>query len=403
MNLLFVADGRSPTTQSWISNVLKDGHRVSLISTYPCQELPGVAEIHVIPVAFSALTAKQAGATGIPVRSNPIKPMIRVMRPNLLQLRYLLGPMTIPFYRGRFLEIIDRIGPQLIHALRIPFEGMLAAAAPQKYPLIVSIWGNDLTLHAQGSYRMGRNTLDTLSRADGLMADAARDIRLAKTWGFDGHRPSLIAPGCGGIDLDQIEKARVSSPKHLIECIPLNRKLIVNPRGLRPGSLRTDVFFEAARIVSSHHPEVCFLCPAMAGQPEAEQIVKTHALEQTVMLLPTLPQPELWWLFSHADVVVSPGEHDGVPNSLLEAIASGCYPIVGDIESLREWITPGINGLLYPPSDAIALAESILLILDNPNRRFEAARYNHRLIRERADLATIRRNVTSFYRLVAGR
>lgn len=399
MNLLFVADGRSPTARSWITNVQKDGHQVSLISTYPCQVLPGLTEFHILPVALSALTTRHGESGDATSHPGLAKRLIITYRPNLLGMRYVIGPLTLPFYQKRFLEIVERLGPQLIHALRIPFEGMLAQTAPLKYPLVVSIWGNDLTLHANGSYRMGKHTQYTLQRADGLMADANRDIRLAGSWGFRNDRPSLVAPGCGGIDLEQIEKARASSPRHLIEMIPVNRKLIINPRGLRPGSLRNDVFFEAARMVAGRHSDVCFVCPTMAGQPEIERMLKDHELTENALLLPSLTQSDLWWLFAHADVVISPGEHDGVPNSLLEAMASGCYPIAGDIESLREWITPGINGLLYPPADAIALAESILLILENPDRRFEAARKNRNLIRERADQAVIRRKVSDFYKL----
>jgi glycosyltransferase involved in cell wall biosynthesis len=402
MNLLYVADGRSPTAQSWITNIQRDGHRVSLISTYPCKRLPDLVEFFILPVAFSGMATRKGGVDSSATRSNILRDIVKAVRPNFHNLRYLLGPLTLPFYRNRFLKIVDRIGPELIHALRIPFEGMLAQYASQKYPLIVSIWGNDLTLHAQRSYLMGKATQATLLRADGLMADAFRDIRLAKSWGFSNNRPSLIVPGCGGIDLEEVERARASIPGYLIERIPVDRPLVVNPRGLRPGSLRNDVFFDAARMVSNRHPEVYFLCPTMAGQPEAEQMIKSRSLESNVQLLPSLPQRDLWWLFSRADVVISPGEHDGVPNSLLEAIASGCYPIAGDIESLREWITPGVNGLLYPPADPFTLAESLLLFLDNPDRRYEAARQNLSLIRERADVTNTRRKVTEFYKIVVG-
>jgi glycosyltransferase involved in cell wall biosynthesis len=403
MNLLFVADGRSPTARSWISNIQKDGHRVSLISTYPCKTLPGLTDFHILPVAFAGLGARQTAVDYSSDHILPVKKLVRSFRPNFLWLRYRLGPLTLPFYSGKFKKIVEQIGPELIHALRIPFEGMLARSAPLKYPLVISIWGNDLTLHANGSYRMGLNTQQTLVHADGLMSDTNRDIRLAKNWGFDNRRPSLVAPGCGGIDLEQIDRSRSLSPTHLLELIPPNRRLIVNPRGMRPGSLRNDVFFKAAGIVSTRQPDVCFLCPTMAGQPDAEQLVKSNGLDQNVILLPSLDQPELWWLFTRAEAIISPGEHDGVPNSLLEALASGCYPVAGDIESLREWITPGVNGLLYPPADANALAEAILLVLDNPDRRFEATRYNLGLIRERADQTIIQKRAIDFYQLVAGR
>ena len=37
------------------------------------------------------------------------------------------------------------------------------------------------------------------------------------------------------------------------------------------------------------------------------------------------------------------------PEAILEAMALGCFPIAGDIESVREWITPGVNGILVDP------------------------------------------------------
>ncbi|MGB8252946.1 MAG: glycosyltransferase family 4 protein [Anaerolineaceae bacterium] len=402
MNLLFVADGRSPTARSWIINIQKDGHRVTFITTYPCQELPGLAGFHTLPVAFSRFTSR-GGSPNIPhTKYNLTRQLINALRPNLLNLRYTLGPLTLPFYQNKFLKIVDRIGPDLIHALRIPFEGMLAKSAPARYPLVISIWGNDLTLHANGSYNMGKVTHNTLSRADGLMADTNRDIRLAKNWGFRNQLPSLVVPGCGGLDIEEINTARSLSPKRLLELIPSSNHLVINPRGLRPGSLRTDIFFKAARIVSAKHPDVCFLCPTMAGQSEALRYIARYKLERNVILLPSLTQPELWWLFAQSEMIISPGVHDGVPNSLLEALASGCYPIAGDIESIREWITPGVNGLLYPPTDASALAESISLILENPDRRYDAARYNLNLIRERADQSIIRKKISDFYQNMAG-
>jgi glycosyltransferase involved in cell wall biosynthesis len=57
-------------------------------------------------------------------------------------------------------------------------------------------------------------------------------------------------------------------------------------------------------------------------------------------------------VFRGAQIVVSPSIHDGTPNSLLEAMACGCFPVAGDLESIREWITHGQNGLLFDANDA---------------------------------------------------
>ena len=40
-------------------------------------------------------------------------------------------------------------------------------------------------------------------------------------------------------------------------------------------------------------------------------------------------------------------------------MAIGCLPVCGDIESIREWITNGENGILVDPTDPYALAEAV--------------------------------------------
>lgn len=402
MKLLFVADGRSPTAQSWINNVIQDGHRVSLISTYPCQQFTGLEEFHILPVAFSGTAAGGLSPALKNRDTTSRKSLVKRLRPALMHLRYYLGPLTLPFYQQRFERILERIAPELIHALRIPFEGMLSSRAPGKYPLVLSIWGNDLTLHANGSLFMSHLTQKCLFRADGLLADASRDIRLARSFGLNVQNPTMVIPGCGGIDLIGIEKARTMTPKGLLGSIPQNKRLVINPRGLRPGSLRTDVFFQAIRLLSGQYTDLLFVCPNMARQPEAEKYTSDPQINQSVLLLPRLSQPELWWLYTRSELLISPGAHDGVPNSFLESLAAGCFPIVGDIESMREWITPGINGLVYPVDDPQSLSEAVTSALDNPQRRQAAARINRKIIREKADRVQLRPQISAFYQHILG-
>ena len=65
---------------------------------------------------------------------------------------------------------------------------------------------------------------------------------------------------------------------------------------------------------------------------------------------------------------ISAAIHDGTPNSVLESMALGCVPVVGDIESLREWIVDGENGLLMNPNNPSSIATGILRALrdDDP-------------------------------------
>jgi glycosyltransferase involved in cell wall biosynthesis len=102
-------------------------------------------------------------------------------------------------------------------------------------------------------------------------------------------------------------------------------------------------------------------------------------------------------LFRRSQVAVSPSTHDGTPNTLLEAMACGCFPVAGDLESLREWITPGANGLLVAPGDPRALADAVLLALEQPALRQRAREHNRQLIAEKADYHQVMRKAESFY------
>jgi hypothetical protein len=327
---------------------------------------------------------------------------MRRFAPFVQGLRYRLGPLTFRRYIKPYLAFFDRIKPDLVHALRIPYEGMLGSATPAGIPFLTATWGNDLTLHAEGSPAMGSLTRRCLARADGLTSDTKRDVRLAYEWGLRPGAPTLVVPGSGGLDMNAIEAAVPEAFDPAAFGIPQGHPWVVNPRGLRPGSVHQDVFFQAIPKVLAGAPETLFLCPSLAGVRQAEGWVAQLGIGDSVFLLPRLPQAGLWALFKRSQVFASPSSHDGTPNTLLEALACGCYPVVGRIESLAEWIEPGRNGALVDPRDPDALAEAILTALRSPKMREETAAYNQEMIRKRASQSVTQPRIDAFYQQFLG-
>jgi len=391
MRILFVADGRSSTTLSWLRYWIETGHDVHLISTFPCDIPAGLISFHELPVAFGRLAGGQvrnnSGTQSRPTKAASLRGFLRV-------LRYFLGPLSLPFYQVRFRSLVADIQPDLVHALRIPFEGMLSVATPLGIPLVVSTWGNDITLHAHGSFLMSHLTGRVLFRADGLITDTHRDIHLGYEWGFKSGRPILTVPGSGGIRLDEIRMG--SDSEVLPEELP-DAPIIVNPRGQRPGSLRQDLFFQAIPEVLRKIPQAIFVCPSLRGDNESERLVDILGIRSNTKLWPRLSQPQLWTLFQKSQIFISPSVHDGTPNSLLESMACGCFPVVGDIESMREWVRPGINGLLMDANDASAIADAIEQAISQPVLRTNAAKYNAALVLERAAYLPNMARVEKFY------
>jgi glycosyltransferase involved in cell wall biosynthesis len=391
MRILFVADGRSPTTLSWLQYWIESGYQTHLISTFPCEPPPGLSSFKVLPVAFSGIGR---GHTGTTSRLTGGYRFIARFRNPLRYIRYLLGPLNLLPHQTRFRSLVENIQPDLIHAMRIPFEGMLASITPTDIPLVISIWGNDLTLHARGSFLMGNLTRRTLKRANGLIADTARDLRLAMELGFPAERPTLIVPGGGGIHLNDMNPA--SDAGILPETLP-DVPIVVNPRGQRPGSLRQDIFFQSIPLVLNRIPQALFICPPLAGDEESEHWVELLGIKKNIHLWPRLNRSQMWNLYHKARVFVSPSIHDGTPNSLLEAMACGCFPVVGDIESMREWIRPGVNGLLIDSKSPHSLADGIITALENPALCTVAKKENASIIADRAEYQRCMAMTEAFY------
>ena len=119
------------------------------------------------------------------------------------------------------------------------------------------------------------------------------------------------------------------------------------------------LFFTAIPSVIEKFPQIRFICPGMKGEAQAEKWLAEIGVGDKVELLPNQTRQQMAELFRRSEITLSITTHDGTPNTLVEALACGCFPIAGDIESLREWITPGENGLLVDPGDPEALAEAI--------------------------------------------
>ena len=397
MRLLFVADGRSPTAINWMRYFVDRGDHVHLVSLFPCSPKIKLASLKVIPVAFSGYAAYQrtrlSKNSSTEERNTSGGIWTSIFSPQLrTNLRHWLVPKSLPEASMKLMDYITNINPDVVHAMRIPYEGMVTALVNPEQPFVLSTWGNDFSLHAPSNRMMGQLTEIALARADVLHTDCHKDLRLAKLWGYQGEK-HLVLPGSGGVKLSDFSpEGRTKETEEIV---------IINPRGLR-AYVRNDVFFEAVSLVAKKYKHLRVICPGMKNSSLVNKWLHQFSIVDKVDLLPLLPHSKMAALYRKASIVVSPSTHDGTPNSLLEAMASGCFPIVGEIESIREWITPGVNGLLVDPNDANDLANQIIEAIENPDLRERAADINLQIIKERASYSLGMEKVAELYDSLVG-
>lgn len=124
------------------------------------------------------------------------------------------------------------------------------------------------------------------------------------------------------------------------------------------------------------------------GRDDMNGVVQRHAeqagLQQAISFFGH--RDDVDELLKHARVFVLPSLHEGMPTSVLEAMAHG-LPVVGfAIESLEEIVSPGITGMLVPAGDHSALAQAVLHYLQNASDAEKAGAAGRARVKEQFTL-----------------
>ena len=117
------------------------------------------------------------------------------------------------------------------------------------------------------------------------------------------------------------------------------------------------------------HPEVRFLVLGQA-EPEKWDAVSEDEMARAADVVQFLgwrtDVPAVMALF---DVFVLPSWREGLPRSAIEAAAMGKALVLTDIRGCREVVREGIEGHLVPVRNPEALANAIVGLIEDPERR----------------------------------
>ncbi len=220
-----------------------------------------------------------------------------------------------------------------------------------------------------------------LESCDFHIADTQRDLAAAAALGLKGRTLGSM-PAMGGFDLTMLRRLRADSPRQRDVILVKGRQggYVGKALNVLEAMRRCPEAIRAYRVrVFMATDDVAAAARRLAGETGVD-----------CEILPRLPYEALLGWYGRSALAVSATDVDGTPGFLLEAMAMGAFPVHSDMASLREWIEPGRNGLLFPVDDVPALAACLEQALVDAPLRERAAQLNWEIVERRADRTLLR-------------
>jgi glycosyltransferase involved in cell wall biosynthesis len=169
-------------------------------------------------------------------------------------------------------------------------------------------------------------------------------------------RPARIVRLYNGINLDRFApNSTLPPPPFTI----LSVARLVEKKGL-------PVLIEACRLLRERQvPFRCWIAGKGRQRPELEDLIQRWSLRDEVRLLGPLTQMEVLKRYHASHVyslpcIVGPdGNRDGLPVSIVEALACGLPVVTTPVTGIPEVVRDRHNGLIVPSDNAAALADAI--------------------------------------------
>jgi glycosyltransferase involved in cell wall biosynthesis len=230
-------------------------------------------------------------------------------------------------------------------------------------------------------YYLGHRRLALCSTATVCVSDSQRR-HLVEECGYSPARTFTIPNGValGDSVPDVAERARI---RQQLE-IPEGEILLVCVASL-VAQKRVDVLLEALALMAGDSPKFhCIILGEGELRESLEQRTAELALSGRVRFLGF--QADVNRFLRGADLFVLTSDQEGMPLSILEAMACGLPCVVTDVGGNAEMITDGVHGRLVPRRDVAAIAQTLRTLLADPAQRAAMSAAALRRVREQFDL-----------------
>jgi len=282
---------------------------------------------------------------------------------------WVAAPLALAAGWFKAMRVAQKRRATVMHGHWVVPGGVIAAAARPRLPLVVSLHGSDVfvaerTPAARGAARR------VFARAGFVTACSADLASRAVALGAASERLEVVPYG---VDVERFmpsadARSRLRRESGIGADVPL---LVAAGRLVRKKGF--EYLIDAMRLV----PAPAQLAIAGGGDLAAELRARAAdaGVADRVRFLGDVTQDTVAGWFAAADVAVVPsvrddsGNVDGLPNTVLEALASATPVVATAAGGIGSVIAPGATGVLVPERDPAALARAIADLLADPARR----------------------------------
>lgn len=174
-----------------------------------------------------------------------------------------------------------------------------------------------------------------------------------------------------GIDIEKF-RLRLNSDKLRKQLkIPVDAHVFFSLRGCKPLYQHEQVLNAFGQFTHQYSNARLLISTMGAEEPylsRLKQQASNLGIERKVIFLPTISNEDMPLYYSLSDAVVSVPKSDGMPQSLYESMACGCFHILGDLPQYYEIVESKKSGLYIELGDEEALADAFVWVVDNRDR-----------------------------------
>jgi glycosyltransferase involved in cell wall biosynthesis len=280
---------------------------------------------------------------------------------------WMAAPLALAAGWFKAMRVAQKRGATVMHGHWVVPGGVIAAAARPALPLVVSLHGSDVFV-AERTPPAGVAARRVFARAGAVTACSADLAQRAIALGADPARVEVVPYG--------VDAARFAPTPGTRTAMRGRITITSEPLIVAAGRLVRKKGFEYLIDAMAALPGAHL---AIAGEGDLDRELRDRAAASSahgrIHFLGNVAQDDVAAWFGAADVVAIPsvrddsGNVDGLPNTVLEALASGTAVVATLAGGIASVVRDDETGALVPERDVGALSAAIRALLADPARR----------------------------------